>query len=200
MVNINLLPPEIKLTIKQAKTSANIFSICLVIILFTALVIFSLYELKNMYLSVALESSQKDLKNATDSLESFNNLATKAIFINDRASIASEIEKNRASWSIIIQDLINSSPSDVQFTTLTVDLTKKPNFVLQGNTTSEREAIKFRDKLESSQYFKDVAFKSSSTVGGVQIDKTKPQTLSFTLEFNLEKLSPSSTAISGGNK
>jgi hypothetical protein len=74
-----------------------------------------------------------------------------------------------------------------------VDTAKTPNFVLQGNTTSEREAIKFRDKLESSGFFKDVAFKSSTISGGTSgtaAPTPAAQSLTFTLEFNAEALNP----------
>lgn len=196
MVNINLLPSEIKIKIRQSKNNANVFSICLVSILIFGLITFALYELKNNYLSIVLKSSQDDVKKANESLKSFDKLQDEALFINDRAKISTDIEAKKPVWSQILQDLINSAPTDVQFTNLTADSMKTPNFVLQGNTTSEREAIKFKDKLENSEFFKDVAFKSSSTTGATGSVGVTPK-LTFSLEFNLDRMSLKSVSTGG---
>ena len=66
---------------------------------------------------------------------------------------------------------------------LTAKSSKTPNFILQGNTTTEREIIKFKEKLEASSFFKDVTFKSSNLTAG---EKDTPGKLQFALEFNLE--------------
>jgi len=190
MVNINLLPPQIKLKIKRNKQVANIFSICLVIVIGVGVlgVIFS--SVKATLLEPKLNSLKEQIKEAGINLGTFGELENQALFLNDRAKLASSIEEKRPVWSYIIQDLINSVPQDVQFVSLTADIDKTPNFVLQGNTTSEREIIKFKEKLENSQFFKDVAFKSSSTTASTtSTEKKEESKLSFELEFNLENLS-----------
>ena len=199
MVNINLLPPEIKLKIKRGKKSANIFAICLVAIVLVAVGGVILSSLKSAILQPRLDSTKSQIDKANADLGNFDKLETQALFINDRAKIAKTIEEKRAVWSQILQDLINSVPQDVQFLSLSVDLDKSPNFVLQGNTTSEREVILFKDKLENSKFFKDVSFKSSSKTEGT----TEGNLLSFTLEFNIEQYSAETKSTSGastGNK
>lgn len=198
MTTINLLPPEIKSKINQSKKTANVFSICLVLILFTILIAFGLYELKKDYLTVLLQNTQADIASVNSSLSKYDKLEQEALFINNRVKLAQTVESKRPLWSAIVQGMLNSVPTDVQFTSLTCDTSKKPNFVLQASTTSEREVIKFRDKLESSYYFKDVAFKSSAVSTGNSTDNKQSQVINFSLEFNLEQLAPKTSTSGGG--
>lgn len=137
---------------------------------------------KNSILQAQLENDKSQIETANKDLANFDNLQKEALFLNDRNQLATQIENARPVWSQILESLINSVPSDVQFKSLIADVAKSPNFILQGNTTSEREAIKFKEKLENSPFFKDVAFKSSSVSSGEDTN-----TLDFTLEFNLEQ-------------
>jgi Tfp pilus assembly protein PilN len=189
MVNLNLLPPQIKLKIAQAKKSANVFGICLIVVIFLVVLTVVLISLKGSLLQPNLEVTKQAIQSANADLGSFDKLQEEALFLNDRAQVAKKIEEKKPSWSQILQDLINDVPTTVQFTSLTADMDKSPNFVLQGNTTSEREIIKFKDKLESSAFFKDVAFKSSQT----NSSPDQSGTLTFTLEFNLEQFSAKET-------
>ena len=195
MVNINLLPPEIKLKIKKGKQSANIFAVCLVAIVLIFVLGIVLSSLKSAILQPELDSTKSQIEKANSDLGNFDKLEAQALLINDRAKIAKTVEEKRAVWSQALQDLINSVPQDVQFVSLAIDLDKSPNFVLQGNTTSEREVILFKDKLENSKFFKDVSFKSSSKTEG----STDTNLLSFTLEFNIEQYSAETKNTSGAS-
>lgn len=186
MVNINLLPPEIKGKIKKAKQSANVFSICLVAVIAFVVITFLLGAYKDNLLRTRLDDQKAQLQSANQELDNFNQLQNEALFLTDRGKLATQIESTRPNWSQILESMINSVPTSVQFTSLTADITKSPNFVLQGSTTSDREAIKFKDKLASSSFFKDVAFKSS-TVGNQNENGTT--NINFTLEFNLAQYS-----------
>lgn len=198
MVNINLLPPEIKLKIKQAKQSANIFSICLVALILVVVIGFLLTGLKKDLLQPELDNVNQEIATQNSKVSSFSSLENEALFINDRAELTKQIDNQNPVWSQIIQDLINSVPTNVQFTSLTVDITKAPNFVLQGQTASEREAIKFKEKLENSTFFKDVAFKSSYT--DQNAEEGSDQRLNFSLEFNLENKSLKTTSQKDTNE
>lgn len=186
MININLLPPEIKLKIKQAKQSANVFSICLVVIIVFAVSSFIISEVNKSLLAPELETLKTEINGENSKEDTYTALEQKALFINERSQLAIQINNQKPYWSQIIQELINSVPINVQFVSLAADISKAPNFIVQGNTTSEREAIKFKEKLEASKLFKDVAFKSSTNVPG---QTGADQKLNFSLEFNLESKS-----------
>lgn len=186
MININLLPPEIKAKIKQKKQAANVFSICLVIVIVFTVISVLFRSFQETIFKSRLDSLQSEITKANSDLSSYQDLEKKTAFLNNRNELATQIEKDNPYWSVILPDLVNSVPSDVQVTNLTVDLSKTPNFVLEATTVDEREAIKFKEKLENSKYFKDVAFKSAQISTGDQTTPTTSQNLTFNLEFNLE--------------
>lgn len=185
MININLVPPKIKDKIKKAKKTANIFGIALVVVIFISVLSVLARAADYMVLKPALVDANKQLEKSQDELKTFLSLQNQAATINDRISIANTIEEKRARWSQITQDLINSVPQNIQFVSLQADAEKSPNFVLQGNANSEREIITFKNKLETSNFFKNIAFKSSSTSN---LSTETEKSITFSLEFDLSKL------------
>ena len=184
MININLLPTEIKTKISQAKKSADVFSICLVVVFLVVVCGLLLNSLKYMLLQPELDNLKAQVTKATSELKSFDELEKQALFLNDRAALAQKIEAQRPLWSQIIKELNNSVPQTVQFSGLTADVSKSPNFVLTGQTDSEREIIKFKDKLSTSKLFKNVAFKSSAIAPAADPKETSNK-IDFSLEFDL---------------
>ncbi len=184
MININLLSPELKLRRIEAKRNASLIGICIVITL-VIVVIAIIGRSLEATIKDRLSAAKSNVEKNTGQLEESKDLEDLALLINDRANTTDTINKTRVIWSQVMQELANSAPSDVQFDNLTANTSKSPNFILQGNTTTEREIIKFKEKLENSPVFKNVNFKSSS----LQTDQTaQAQKLRFTLEFDLEKV------------
>lgn len=183
MININLLPPELKLQRIVAKRNASLISICVVIVLVVAILGIISQSLKST-VETYLGNTKNNIQKESDQIDQYQELQDLALFINDRWQTTQEIEKNHVYWSQVLQELSNSAPTDVQFENLVANSEKSPNFILQGNTTTEREIIKFKDKLEASPFFENIAFKSSS----LSTDQTTTnQKLKFTLEFDLEQ-------------
>lgn len=180
MVNINLLPPELKLRRIHARRNASLISISLVMVIIFAVLGIVARSFEST-ITANLGNIKADVEKGNVNLDEFKDLQDLALLINDRSFAADEINKNRVFWSQVMQELANNAPSDVQFESLVGNSEKSPNFTLQGNTTTEREIIKFKEKLENSPMFKNVSFKSSS------LGKDQEQKLSFTLEFDLEQ-------------
>ena len=149
MININLLPPELKLKKIQAKRNASLMSVCLVIIIITV-VLGIIARSAKATIETHLGSTQSDINQNNNTQEGNKNLEDMALLINDRAQETTQVNKTRAIWSEVLQELSNDSPSDVQFESITADITKSPNFTLTGNTSSQIEIIKFKDKLSAS--------------------------------------------------
>lgn len=193
MININLVPPEIKDKIKASKKTASMFGVAFVIVIFLAVAGALIRAANYMVLEPALKEVNNQVAQSQNELKSFLDLQNQASTINDRIAVANKIEEKRARWSQITQDLINSVPQNVQFVSLTANTDKSPNFTLQGKTNSEREVIAFKNKLEKSTFFKNVVFKNSSTsdTGSSNPSATPADTqklITFTLEFDLSKL------------
>lgn len=186
MININLLPPEIKAKIKQKKQTANVFSICLVIVIISAVFSILFRSFQETIFKSRLDTLQSEIQKSNTDLENYGDLEKEAAFLYNRNQLAAQIQKDNPNWAVILTDLVNSVPGDVQVTSLDIDLSKTPNFVLQAITTNEREAIKFKEKLETSNYFRDVAFKSATISSQDKTNPNSPEQLNFNLEFNLE--------------
>ena len=183
MININLLPPELKMQRISAKRNASLIGLCVTLVIIFAILGIIARALESTF-ETYLSSAKNNIEKDTSGLEQYQDLQDLALLINDRWQTTQAIGKNRTIWSQVLQDLNNNAPSDVQFENLVIDNDKTPNFVLQGNTTTEREIIKFQDKLKASAYFDNVTFKSSSLSTS---DTQKEQRLKFNLEFNLKK-------------
>jgi len=191
MININLLPPELKLRRIKAKHTASLISVCLVIVFVTVIL--------GVIARSAKETIEAHLGSTQDSVKESNNLSGEnktlvdnVLLINDRAQATKEVNKTRAIWSQVLQELSNDTPASVQFETVTANSEQSPNFTLSGNTNSEVEIIKFKEKLEASGFFKNVTFKNSSLNAGTEISG---QTIKFTLEFDLAKFASVSTGV-----
>ena len=192
LININLLPAELKLKRLSTKRNAALVSICLVVVFFF-IVLAIIANAGKGTIEDHLAATKNAVDKNTNQSDESKALQEMALLINDRSRAFTEINKKRAIWSQILTELSASAPIDVQFDNLTSSVEKSPNFTLQGKTTTEREIIKFKEKLENSPFFKNVAFKSSSLD---QNQKDQTETIKFTLEFDLEKYS-SNTAIKG---
>lgn len=192
MISINLLSPELKLARIEAKRNASMISVCIVLILVVIIITIIGQSLKSTVTGY-LASATTDVKKNADQLDELKELQELAYLINDRAKITDQINEKRVIWSQVIQELANSAPTGLEFTSINANAEKSPGFVLQGSTTTEREVIKFKEKLENSQLFRNVNFKSSSLQ---KAEEGKPERLDFTLEFDLEKRSVNS-AVSG---
>lgn len=184
MVNINLLPPELKLIRINAKRNASLVSVSLVIVLVFA-VVGIIFRSFASTIKTNLDAAKTEVEKNNINLDDYKDLQTLALSINDRSKTADEINKNRVFWSQVLQELAYSAPNDVQFENISANTEKTPNFILQGNTTTEREIIKFKEKLENSPFFKNVSFKSSSL--NKDQNQTENNKLSFTLEFDIEQ-------------
>lgn len=186
MININLLPPQLKLRRIEAKRNASLIGICIVIT-FAVIILAIIGRSTETTVKERLNAAKLDIEKSTNQIDESKDLENLALLINDRAGTTDKINQTRVIWSQVIQELANSVPTDVQFTNLVADTGKTPNFVLQGITTTEREIIKFKEKLENSSMFKNVTFKNSSLKNEQNVQK-----LTFTLEFNIEarSLSP----------
>lgn len=192
MLSINLVPAEIKDKIKQAKKTADVLGIAIVIVILFAVISVLVRGANSMLLEPNLIVAKNQVVESNSQLKAFDKIKNQALIINNKVTLASQVNETRAHWSQIIQDLINCVPQNVQFKSFSASSDKSPNFVLTADTDSAQNIILFKDKLEASPFFKNVAFKSSTTSSDAT-DITKVKKVAFSLEFDLEKyfLAPS---------
>lgn len=182
MININLLPPDLKLRRMTAKRNASLISLSFMVVI-VFIIIGVIAKSLESTIKTNLSTATGNVQQGVAQLDEEKELQEMALIINDREQTAQAINQKKVFWSQVLQDLTNSVPQDVQFENLTADTSKTPNFVLQGNTTTEREVIKFKEKLENSAFFQNVSFKSSALTKDTDEQTEK---IKFTLEFDLE--------------
>lgn len=166
-----------------AKRNASLISVCFVCVI-VVLAIGIVGKSLQTTIEGSLNQTKKGIEEEGKALEQYQELQDIALFINDRWQATTKIDQDRVYWSQVITDLLNCVPIDVQFENLVINSDKAPNFVLQGNAKTERDIIKFKEKLENSIFFQNVAFKSSTLSKEQQEQSDK---LNFTLEFDLEQ-------------
>ena len=187
MININLVPTEIKEKIKNSRKTADTFSLAFVIVIIFV-VTAVLVQAANMTLfGPSLQGLKDQLSQSSVNISSLKQTQQYALIINNRAKLAAQVEEKRPDWQTIIQSLIGSVPQNIQFESLKTDTTQTPNFTITATTDSEENIVSFKQKLEDSPYFKNVTFKTSSAQVKTT-DKTSQVRFAFSLEFDLENL------------
>lgn len=159
MSGINLLPNELKEERKKAQFNFRVSSICFSILLIFVLGLIGL-EAANQILGLTLKASQTQIQFEEQEIAKLKDIDQKAKQIDEILTSLSGLEKNQILWTKILKDLTVSTPTALQITSFVVN-SKTPNFTIVGVAASRREIAKFKEKLESSSYFSNVAFVSS---------------------------------------
>lgn len=179
MMGINLLPKELKEERQKARTSSKVFLVCFSILIIFLLGIATL-EAANQILTLNLATYQNQVQLEENEIAKFSDIEEKTKKLNENLAILDELKKGQASWSNLLKEIAVSTPAGLQIGNLTMNTKKTPNFNASGSANSYREIIKFKEKLESSNSFKEVVLTSASKMG------TDKEVYSFNLNFNLE--------------
>lgn len=161
MSGINLLPPELKQETKRAKLNTLVVTACLYLLL---LFLFGSIALESgsRLLSVKLSQKELEIRKVEGEIENFKDVEESTRSLNDVLQVVGELEKNQVFWSSVLREIAVSTPARLKITNLVVTTQKSPNFNINGEADSPREAAKFREKLEASPYFFDSNFVSAT--------------------------------------
>lgn len=183
MSKINLLPPEYKLEIQQAKENKSLRRFLLKTLLLI-LVVTGLFFGEYFVLNFLLEASSKELQQRESGLEVYGNLENDAKKIAAGLNTINLIDKNSPQWSGIIEEIQNIMPQGVYLTNVKMDSSRKIRNTINGIAATKKEVAALRDLMEDSKKFDYVDIESSSTVTD---PKTKRETESFSISFSIEK-------------
>jgi len=161
MTGINLLPPEIKQERARAKLNTVIITICLYVFLLF-LVGSIVLESANRYFSFRLGQKQSEIRNIESEIAKLKDVDDAAKNLNSTLSLIDSIESSRIVWSNILREMAIDSPGKLKLTSVSIDVSKSPNFNITGEADSPREAAKFREKLEDSSNFANTNFISTT--------------------------------------
>jgi Tfp pilus assembly protein PilN len=183
MINVNLLPPDIKAEIDQTKRNKRIMSaFWKVLVLFIAYLVIAggfyyYFSLKEKDVSQNLAAKEEEIKK-------YGTLEEEAKKISERLGIIKKIEDNSYSWSGIIDEIMKVVPSGVSLKSVKIDSSSKSRNQISGEATSKTLVASLRDSLDKSDKFAYVDIETSTTVQ----DPAKGKEFeNFTISFSLEK-------------
>lgn len=183
MINVNLLPPELKEEIAQAKKNAK--SLSFLKKLFLVLVVIGfLIGLTFAFLNFQTKSVITQLTKEEKEIDKFGSLADNAKKISERLSTIKSIDQNTNKWSSVVEEIQKTVPEGVYLTQIKMDAAPKSRNQLAGSASSKKEVASFREAMEKSNKFEFVDIESSTTTLN---QVTKKEAENFTITFSLSK-------------
>lgn len=183
MINVNLLPPDIKSEISQSKRNKEIRSlvwkVALVLLFVSAISVLTL-----LYFYSEKQSASGEFDEKTKAIKAFGNIEEKSKNLSDRINSVKMITAETNKWSGVIEELQKIIPSGIYLSSLRIDSTQNNRNQISGFAKSKNEVATLRDEMEKSSKFQYVDIESSTT----SFDQTKKIDVeTFTLSFSLEK-------------
>lgn len=183
MINVNLLPPEIKDEIAQSKKNRKVVLVLwklLFIIIFYLVLIGGFYY----WFSLNLKNTSEELTNKEKDIEKYGTLEQEAKNIADRLNTIKQIQADTFVWSGTIDEIMKVVPSGVSLKSIKIDSVSKNRNQITGDANSKTEVASLRDSLEKSDKFQYVDIEASTTVKDPSNNK---ELENFTISFSLEK-------------
>lgn len=157
---INLIPPQLKKekAIQKKIGYLSIGLISLLSLIAAATLLMYIYNQFALGTVVNLRSETEATKKGSEQYASVENKINQT---NAKLKKLEGIDKKRVLWSNVLTELANTAPAQVQLKNVSFD--QETGKVLLTGSAGNRMAIaNFKDKLETSNYFKNVFFSSSS--------------------------------------
>lgn len=183
MINVNLLPPESKKEITQAKknrTIRGVFLKTLLLLLLTLLISITAWY----YFSQNLSRTSSELKNKEEQMTKYGTLEEKAKKVSERLDTIKQIEQNTNHWSSVIAEIQKVIPNGIYLNSVKIEEDPKTRSQISGFAQSKQEVATLRDAMDKSDKFRYVDIEVSTTAK----DPLKKRDIeSFTISFSLEK-------------
>lgn len=183
MNKINLLPPEFKKEIEQAKKNSKTLNATLktaaFILIVLAIYLAGLWQFTNL-----LNAETRAYNDNQEKIETYGNLEEKSKKISERLNTIRSIDRNSPKWSGVIEEIQKIMPSGIYLTKVKMDNLSKTRNKISGYARSKQEVAALRDLMDKSEKFEYVDIESTSTV---KDPNTKKDAESFNISFSLSK-------------
>ncbi len=176
---INLIPTQLKRE-RKLKAAAGSASLAVALLIIVIAIISELLGYLAGTSQSRLKSIEDKISTANKSAEQYGEIEQKINQINGKLVKIETVNKNRPLWSLVIAEFEKSVPVQTSINSLSMDQATG-TLVLSGQAESRREIAKFKEKMESSPFFKDVYFSSSAYQSG-------QNNFSFSITANLERV------------
>jgi Tfp pilus assembly protein PilN len=183
MINVNLLPPDIKEEIAQTKKNGQIVKVFWKLIF---LILIYLLLSGGFYYWFSLEQNKtaNELAKKEEEIKKYGILEQEAKNIADRLNTIKQIQSNTFVWSGTIDEIMTVVPTGVSLKSVKIDSVNKNRNQITGDANTKTEVASLRDSLEKSNKFQYVDIEASTTIK----DPAKNREYeNFTISFSLEK-------------
>jgi Tfp pilus assembly protein PilN len=182
MINVNLLPPEIKAEIDQTKKNLSVLKVVgKVAALFLSYILIAIGFY--FYFSTSLKTVVADYNNKEGQIKKYGALEEKAKKIAERINTIKQIQDNTNVWSGVIDEVTTVVPNGVSLSNIKIDSATKNRNTITGNATTKADVAALRDAMEKSAKFQYVDIESSATTKDpISNREFELFTISFTLE------------------
>lgn len=183
MINVNLLPDEIKTNLAQAKKNSAVTGLLYRILglVVIAVVIFLGF---NFYFEQDLKQQKFLYEQTQQKISGYGELQESARRVAEKLTTIKKIKATNSVWSGLIEEVNKVVPAGIYLNSVKVDSNIKIRGQLTGFGISKNEVATFRDNLEKSDKFEFVDIEKSTT----QIEPTsKKEIENFTITLSIEK-------------
>jgi len=181
MINVNLLPPDIKEEISQARKNRqvqlNYWKSLGLLFLMVIIVAGSAYLFiqKKETLSNRLTAAQA-------SIDEYSNIEVRAAKDSAKLTKLKGILGSSNKWSGVLEEINRLMPASIILNNLDLDSAKSTRQTISGDAPNRDAVIKFRDDLEASKMFNYVDIDMTTTA----TDQSGSTKENFTISFSLE--------------
>jgi hypothetical protein len=178
MLNVNLVPQNIKDELKFKTISNSINSIIAILLIFIGLAVAACYG-AIFYLEKQFDIKADISKNIDKDTEVYTN---ELIAINKITDYTAKIQTDYIKWSNLFYSIGLLTNNEIYFNSLTIDK-KNNSLVISAHAKTRDGLLSFKDKIEKSPYLSDIAFPLKTLFEKENIDFTINATIS-SYEFN----------------
>ena len=164
MISLNIISPEQKKFILRFSTRVLIRRLGSILLAFT--IILSILTYFSYYLLTVNKKFVDDQIAAeikSIELGKYASLEEAIKSLNNQLNSATKIQEEHISWIKIIDDLVNSKPEGLSFSSIRFNSETK-NFQFSGRSLSRETLINYQTILNNSKYLSNINFPISSLI------------------------------------
>ena len=160
MSTLNLIPPQIKSAENNKKIFSLIFSAFFILILIAVIAYGALFTINYLTKNEIAEANER-LAEENAKLKNLEQVEKDVNEINAKLQKIASLQKDRVLWSQVLTDLNHDTPEQLVMDSFTVT-TKDNKVTISGSAETRRDIAKLQEKLNSSNFFTNIAFNTSS--------------------------------------
>lgn len=161
MININLLPPQIKEDILYSKRNAILRKILNKVILLLLFFILT-FSLTYVFLKNKINILQKNIKKEEESLKPFGTLEEDAKKLKKKLDSIKKIEENYPFWTIFFDEIGIKMPNNIILSEIIASKEENERVEIKGSAQTKQSIAIFRKTLEESEKFENIDIETIS--------------------------------------